>query len=327
MFGVKITGTGKYIPERKVTNFDLEKMVDTTNDWIVSRSGIQERYFVSEEEATSDMAIKAIEQALQNSNTKPEELDMIIVGTYTPDHMFPSTACIIQGRIGAVNAWAWDLNAACSGFVYSLITASQFIMTGSHKKILVVGADTSSRILDFEDRTSSVLFGDGAGAVVIEPCEEGNGIIDWVAGADGLGAEHIIMPAGGSRKPASIETVNDREHYFKMNGKDVFKFSTRALPQMIEDLLHKNSLSPEDIKLLIPHQANIRIIESGAKKAGIKMENVFINLDRYGNTVAGTIPIALNEALTEGKIRKGDYIILAGFGGGLTWAGLLIKWI
>ena len=327
MFGIKITGSGKYIPERKITNFDLEKMVDTTNDWIISRSGIEERYFVSEKEATSDMAIKAIEQALQSSNTKPEELDMIIVGTYTPDHMFPSTACIIQGRIGAVNAWAWDLNAACSGFVYSLITASQFIKTGSHKKILVVGADTSSRILDFEDRTSCVLFGDGAGAVVIEPCEEGNGIIDWVAGADGLGAEHIIMPAGGSRKPASVETVNNREHYFKMNGKDVFKFSTRALPQMIEELLQKNKLSPEDIKLLIPHQANKRIIESGAKKAGINMDNVFINLDRYGNTVAGTIPVALNEALAEGKIRKGDYIILAGFGGGLTWAGLLIKWI
>ncbi|MCK9223458.1 MAG: ketoacyl-ACP synthase III [Candidatus Muirbacterium halophilum] len=327
MFGVKITGTGKYIPEKKITNFDLEKMVDTTNEWILSRSGIEERYFAAENEATSDMSIKAIYSALEKSNTKPEELDMIIVGTYTPDNIFPSTACIIQGKIGAVNAWAWDLNAACSGFVYSLITASQFIMTGSHNKILVVGADTSSRILDFEDRTSCVLFGDGAGAVVIEPCEEGNGILDWVAGADGTGAEHIIMPAGGSRKPASVETVNNREHFFKMNGKDVFKFSTRALPQMIIDLLTKNNLSPDDIKLLIPHQANIRIIESGAKKAGIKRENIFINLDKYGNTVAGTIPIALDEALSQNRIKQGDYIILAGFGGGLTWAGLLIKWI
>ncbi|MFW5781794.1 MAG: beta-ketoacyl-ACP synthase III [Candidatus Muiribacteriaceae bacterium] len=327
MFGVKITGTGRYLPEKEVSNFDLEKIVDTSNDWIVSRSGIHNRRFVSEEQATSDMAIAASETALRKAGAKPEEIDMIICGTYTPDHIFPSTACIIQGKIGAHNAWAYDINAACSGFVYSLITASQFIKTGAHKKILVIGADTSSRILDFEDRTSCVLFGDGAGAVVVEACDEGEGVIDWVAGAIGTGYEHIIMPAGGSRKPASHETVDAREHFFRMNGKEVFKFSTRALPDMISQILERNSLRSDDIRLLIPHQANIRIIESGARKVGIAKENIFIDLDKFGNTVAGTIPIALDEALEQGRIKKGDNVILSGFGGGLTYASLLIKWI
>ncbi|PLX15293.1 MAG: 3-oxoacyl-ACP synthase [Candidatus Muiribacterium halophilum] len=326
MYGVKITGTGRYLPEKEVSNFDMEKMVDTTDEWIRSRSGIEKRRFVAEDQATSDMAFIASKKALEKAGVRPEELDMIIVGTYTPDMPFPSVACMIQGRLGAKNAWAYDLQAACSGFVFSLITASQFIKAGSHKKILVVGGDTSSSILDFEDRTSCVLFGDGAGAVVIEPCEEGKGIIDYVAGADGTGAEYIEMPAGGSRNPASHETVEKRMHYFKMNGKEVFKFSTRALPAMIKEILERNSIAADQIKLLIPHQANIRIIQSGAKKAGIPKENIFVNLDKYGNTVAGTIPIALDEALEQGRIKEGDLVLLSGFGGGLTWGTLLIRW-
>jgi len=326
MYGVKITGTGRYLPENEVSNFAMEKLVDTTDEWIRSRSGIENRRFVADGQATSDMAMVASKKALERAGVSPEELDMIIVGTYTPDMPFPSTACIIQGKLGAENAWAYDLQAACSGFVFSLITASQFIKTGSHKKILVIGADTSSSILDFEDRTSCVLFGDGAGAVVIEPCEEGKGIIDFVAGADGTGAEYIRMPAGGSRNPASHETVDKRMHYFKMNGKEVFKFSTRALPSMIKDILERNDLTADRIKLLIPHQANIRIITSGAKKAGIPRENIFVNLDKYGNTVAGTIPIALDEALEQGRIKEGDLVLLSGFGGGLTWGTLLIRW-
>ncbi|MGM0606909.1 MAG: beta-ketoacyl-ACP synthase III [Candidatus Muiribacteriota bacterium] len=326
MTGVKISGLGSFLPEKRVTNKDMEKIVDTTDEWIVSRSGIKERRFASEDVASSDLAYKAALEALRNSNTQPEELGMIIVGTYTPDYPFPSTSCILQGKLGAENAWAYDVQAACSGFVYSLITATQFIKNSTYKKILVVGVDTCSRILDFEDRGTCVLFGDGAGAAVIESCEEGSGIIDWTAGADGKGAELIIMPGGGSKKPASKETVENRDHYFKMNGKEVFKFSQRVFPRMIKKLLQRNQISPEKLKIVIPHQANVRILESGAKKAGISFDKLYINLDRYGNTVAGTIPIALHEALKDGKIQKDDYIILAGFGGGLTWASLLIKW-
>ena len=315
-----------HLPEKRLTNFDLEKMVDTTDEWIFTRSGIRERRIAEPSEKTSDLAVKAGEMALKNSGISPDKIGAILLATFTPDRPISATACIVQKRLGCVNAAAMDIEAACSGFVYSASLASSLIASGMCDYVLVIGADILSKVIDFTDRNTCVLFGDGAGAVVFGPAQGDEGVFDCVMGADGGGAEHIIIPAGGTEMPTTAETVEKRLHYVKINGKEVFKFSIQIVGEMIEKVLERNNMKLDDISLIIPHQANIRIIESAAKRFECPMEKFFVNLDKYGNTVAGTIPICLHEALEQGRIKKGDNVFLVGFGGGLTWGTLAMKW-
>lgn len=323
----QIIGTGIYLPEKKLTNFDLEKMVDTSDEWIYTRTGIKERRIVEPHQKLSDIAIPAAQMALKNANIPPEKIDMIILATFTADRPISATACLIQEKLGCVNAAAFDIEVACSGFVYALSIAHQFIATRTMNYILVIGADILSKFLDFTDRASCVLFGDGAGACVVGPSEDPNtGIFDLLLGADGSGYEHIRILGGGSEHPASEDTVKNRMHYIQMNGKEVFKFSTRIVGDMIEKVLKKNNLNLDDVSLIIPHQANIRILESAANRFNCPMSKFYTNLEKYGNTVAGTIPICLHEALLEKKIKKGDTILLVGFGGGLTYGLVALRW-
>jgi 3-oxoacyl-[acyl-carrier-protein] synthase-3 len=324
---VGILGTGSALPEKILTNFDLEKMVDTNNDWIVSRTGIKERRIADDETAVSDLAYEAALKAMESADITAEQLDLIIVATVTPDMAFPSTACILQDRLGAKNAAAFDLEAACSGFLYGITVGQQFIATGMYKKVLVIGAETLSKITDFTDRGTCVLFGDGAGAVILGEVEEGYGILSTDLGAKGEGGKYLTLPAGGSRRPASIETVENREHFIKMGGGEVFKFAVRIMGQGAAAVVEKAGLQIEDVDYLVPHQANIRIIEAAAKRLKLPMEKVKVNLDRYGNMSAASIPVALDEAIKEGKVNKGDHVVLVGFGGGLTWGAALIRWI
>lgn len=321
-----IIGTGMYVPEKRLTNHDLEKIIDTSDEWIISRTGIRERRIVEDGENLTDLAIAAAEMALKNSGVPAEKIGAVILATFTADRPIAASACLIQNKVGCVNAAAFDVEAACSGFVYSTFIASQFVATGAMDYVLVIGADVLSRVLDFTDRNSCVLFGDGAGAFVLGPAEKDEGFFDQVLGADGGGYDLIHIPAGGTAMPASEQTVRDRQHFVKINGKEVFKFSTRIVGDMIEQILTKNNLTLDDIALIIPHQANIRIIESAAKRFKCPIEKFYTNLDKYGNTVAGTIPICVHEALAEGKIKEGDIICLTGFGGGLTWATLALRW-
>jgi 3-oxoacyl-[acyl-carrier-protein] synthase-3 len=321
-----IIGTGSYVPEREVTNFDMEEMVDTSDEWIVSRTGIKSRRFADDETATSDLALEASKKALKDADITAEDLDLIIVATITPDMSFPATACIIQDKLGATHAAAFDLSAACSGFLYGLTVANQMIASGLYENILVIGAETLSKILDFEDRNTCVLFGDGAGAVVMGPVEDGRGVLSTDLGSDGSGGMALHLPAGGSRNPATIETVKNKMHYVQMEGSEVFKFAVRAMGRASKKVIKEANLKLEDVDYLVPHQANIRIIQSAAKKIKLPMDKVKVNLDQYGNISAGSIPIALDEAIKEGKINKGDNIVLVGFGGGLTWGACLIKW-
>lgn len=323
---VGILGTGSAVPPKVLTNFDLEKMVDTNDEWIVSRTGIRERRIADEATACSDLALEAAQKAIENAGITAEDLDMIIVATVTPDMFFPSTACILQDKLGASKASAFDLEAACSGFLYGLTVAQQFIATGMYKHVLVVGAETLSKIMDFTDRGTCVLFGDGAGAAVLGEVEEGYGILSTDLGAKGEGGKYLTLPAGGSRMPASRETVDNRQHYIHMGGGEVFKFAVRIMGQGAVSVIEKAGLVIEDVDYLVPHQANIRIIEAAAKRVKLPMEKVKVNLDRYGNMSAASIPVALDEALREGKIKRGDHIVLVGFGGGLTWGAALIKW-
>lgn len=323
---VGIIGMGSYVPDKIVTNKDLEKIVETSDEWIASRTGIRERRIAEPDMATSDMATKAAERALADAGVSPEEIDLIIVGTATPDMFFPSVACLVQANLKAINAAAFDLTAGCSGFVYSLVTASQFIKSGLYKKVLVIGAETLSKILDWTDRNTCVLFGDGAGAAVLAATESGCGILGVDLGADGAGGDLLKLPAGGSRNPATAETINQRMHFVHMNGNEVFKFAVKIMGETALKALHQAGLKHEDIDCLIPHQANIRIIQSAAKRLQLPMEKVFVNVDKYGNTSAASIPIALEEALHSGKIKKGDIVVLVGFGAGLTWASCVIKW-
>ncbi|MBN2260968.1 MAG: ketoacyl-ACP synthase III [Clostridiales bacterium] len=323
---VGILGTGSALPEKILTNFDLEKMVETSDEWIVSRTGIKERRIADENTATSDLSYEAALKAMEMAGVTAEELDLIIVATVTPDMAFPATACILQDKLGAKNAAAFDLEAACSGFLYGITTGQQFIATGMYKKVLVIGAETLSKITDWTDRGTCVLFGDGAGAVVLGEVEEGSGILSTDLGAKGEGGKYLTQPAGGSRKPATIETVNNKEHFIQMGGGEVFKFAVRIMGQGAETVIKKAGLELEDVDYLVPHQANIRIIEAAAKRIKLPMEKVKVNLDKYGNMSAASIPIALDEAVSEGKINKGDHIVLVGFGGGLTWGAALIKW-
>jgi len=322
----RITSTGSYLPERVLTNFDLEKMVDTSDEWITERTGIKERRIANENQAASDLAYEASKLALERAALAVEDIDLLIAATVTGDMPFPSTACVLQDKLGAKKAAAFDINAACSGFLYGLYIADGLIRSGMHKRVLVVGTEVLSKITDWEDRTTCILFGDGAGAAILEPTEEGRGIISMCINSDGSMWDLLHLPGGGSKNPASRDSIEKRLHYIKMKGNETFKSAVRTLEDLVVTILKENKLEPSQLSLLIPHQANLRIIQATANRLGIPMDKVIVNLDRYGNTSAASIPIALDEALRTGRIRDGDYILLEAFGGGFTWASALIKW-
>lgn len=326
MPGAKITALGCHVPPGVLTNADLEKLVDTTNEWILDRVGIVERHIAAPEVATSDMAVEAACAALTQRGISAAEIDAIIVCTVTPDMLFPSTACLVQDRIRATRAWGFDLLAACSGFIYGLTTGAHLVMGGTHQKVLVIGADTMSRIIDYTDRNTCILFGDAAGAMLIEPSEPGEGFIGFLNEIDGSGADFLKMPAGGSRQPATEETVRDRQHYVKQQGQQVYKYAVRKMYETCRDLLDRHGLSAQNVKLMIPHQANRRIITSAAERLGLSPEQVIINIDHYGNTTAATIPLATRDALQSGKLRKGDVVIFAAVGAGFTVGANLWRW-
>lgn len=326
MRSVGVLGIGHYVPEKVLTNFDLEKMVDTSDEWITERTGIKQRHIAAPEEATSDLSLKAAQKALEDAGVAPEEIDLVIVATASPDHAFPSTACLVQDRIGAKNAAAFDLSAGCSGFVYSLGVASQMIKTGLYNKALIIGAETLSRIMNWQDRNTCVLFGDGAGAAVVGVVEDGYGVLGIDLGADGSGGKYLYQPAGGSRTPASEQTIADNDHTIHMNGPEVFKFAIQIMGKTAKTALKNAGMKPEELDMLFPHQANLRIISSAAKRLKMPMEKVWVNVDKYANTSAASIPIALCEAQAAGVLKKGDNILLDGFGAGLTWAAIVLKW-
>ncbi|MCK4396909.1 ketoacyl-ACP synthase III [candidate division WOR-3 bacterium] len=323
---VAIVGTGSYAPEKILTNDDIAKIVDTSDEWIKTRTGVKERRVVGEGEATSDIATEAARRALQSANIESGDVDLIIVATSTPDFFFPATACIVQHNIGAKNAAAFDLEAACSGFLYSLSIGNSLISTGVYDNILIIGAEVFYNFLDWEDRTTCVLFGDGAGAAILRPTMKENCIIANYLGADGSGKDTIKFPAGGSRLPASQETVIQKLHYVKMRGNETFKFAVRAMSDSVLTVLKQCDISLKEVDWLIPHQANIRIMRAVADRISLPREKVIINIDRYGNTSAASIPIALDEVVRDGKIKEGDIIVMVAFGAGLTWASSVVRW-
>jgi len=323
----KISALGTYVPPRLLTNSDLEKMVDTSNDWIMSRVGIRERHVVDKGVATSDLAVEAARKALHQRNLKGSDIDAIIVGTVTPDMFFPSTACLVQQKLEAKGAWGFDLSAACSAFVYALQTGAQFIGTGVHKRVLVIGSDVMSSIIDYTDRATCVLFGDGAGAAILEPAQDDSeGLIDFIHEVDGSGAYFLYMPGGGSLNPSSKETIEKRMHYVHQDGQQVFKFAVRKQTELCQKLLERNGLKGSDIDAFIPHQANLRIISATVDRLGLRPDSVVINIDRYGNTTAGTIPLAMNSAIEQGRLKKGDLVLLAAVGAGFTIGAALLRW-
>lgn len=321
-----ILGTGFYVPEKIMTNADLEKIVETSDEWIVERTGIKERRIAEDNQPMSDLAIRAAENALHDAGVSAEELDLIIVATLTSDRIIPSTACMIQNRLGAKKAAAFDLSAACSGFAYAASVAAQFIETGAYKKALVIGAETLSKYINWEDRNTCVLFGDGAGAAVLGQVEDGYGILSFDLGSDGSGGDAIQIPSSGSLMPVSKESIDQRLNLIHMNGRDVFKFAVKAMGRTVKNSLAKIDMPQEKIDWLVPHQANIRIIESAAKRLSMPMEKVIVNIHKYGNMSAACIPIALAEAAAAKRFKKGDIIALSGFGAGLTWASCIIRW-
>ncbi|MEK4665779.1 MAG: beta-ketoacyl-ACP synthase III [Paenibacillus sp.] len=323
---VGVIGTGKYVPEKILTNSDLEKMVDTNDEWIVSRTGIKERHIAAPDQATSDLAYEAAIKALESAGMTGSDLDLIIVATITPDSSFPSTACILQDRLGAKGAAAFDLSAACSGFVYGLASATSFIQSGMYNNALVIGADCLSRITDYTDRNTCVLFGDGAGAVVVGEVPEGRGFKAFDLGAEGAGGSLLQMEGGGSRLPASAETVENKKHYIYMNGREVFKFAVRVMGTATIEVLRKAGMERTDVDLFVPHQANIRIIQSAMQRLELPEEKVVVNVDKYANTSAASIPLALVEAAEEGRMKAGDTVLMVGFGGGLTWGASVLVW-
>ncbi len=322
----RIVATGSYVPANIVTNHDLEKIVDTSDEWIVERTGIKERRVVNGDQATSDLAFEAASIALKKAHLRPKDIDLIIVATITADMAFPSTACILQDRLGAKNAAAFDVNAACSGFIYGLHIANGLIRSATHSRVLVVGAEVLSKVTDWQDRSTCILFGDGAGAVILEATKEKRGLCSTHISSDGSLGDLISLPGGGSRYPCSKETILKRLTYIKMKGNETFKVAVRTLEELVTKTLADNGLEPSQLSLLIPHQANIRIIQATAKRLGMPPEKVFVNIDKYGNTSAASVPIALDEAAQTGRIQDGDYILLEAFGGGLTWASSLIRW-
>jgi len=326
---VKISALGTYVPPRLLTNADLEKMVETSNDWIMSRVGIKERHIAEKGVGTSDLAAEAARRALAQRGIEASELDAIIVATVTPDMMFPATACLVQDKIGAQNVWGFDLQAGCSQFVYALQVGAQFVQTGAHKKVMVIGADIMSSIIDYTDRATCVLFGDGAGAVILEPVTEGDGdvgLIDFMHEVDGAGGCSLFMPAGGSLNPASHETVDKKMHFVHQDGAAVFKFAVRKMSEACVSILQRNHLTGDDIDLMIPHQANLRIIQATAERLKLPPEKVVINIERYGNTTGATIPLAMHTAIEEGRLKKGDLVLLAAVGAGFTVGTTLLRW-
>jgi 3-oxoacyl-[acyl-carrier-protein] synthase-3 len=324
-YRVAVTGIGAYAPERVLTNHDLAQMVDTSDEWIVARTGIRERRIAEPEQALSDLCLPACREALENANADPSSLDLIIVATVTPDMAFPSTGAIVAAELGAPDAAAYDLSAGCTGFMYALAQAHGMLAAGLAHRALVVGGDVLSRILDWSDRSTVVLFGDGAGAVVLEPAREA-GFLAFELGAEGSGGVHLYMPAGGSRAPATAETVAAHEHFAKMNGREVFKFATRVLVSSAHEILDEVGLTVDDVDVYIPHQANVRIIDHAAKKLGIDENRVVVNVDRYGNTSSGSIPLAIADAVTDGRLRPGELVLMTGMGAGLTWGSALMEW-
>jgi 3-oxoacyl-[acyl-carrier-protein] synthase-3 len=323
---VQILGWGKALPERVLTNDDLSHMVDTSDGWIRERTGILERRIAGDEETTASLAIEAARHALETAALDPMDLDLIMVATITPEYLFPATACLVQDALGASRAAAFDLNAGCTGFIYALALAAEGIQAGAYEHILVIGAETLSRFLDWEDRRTCVLFGDGAGAVLLGASGAPGGVLTTLLGADGSGAELLILPAGGSRRPATPETTANGLHYLQMDGRKIFRFATRIIPRATREVLHGVGLSLEDLDLLIPHQANQRIIEASAQRLGLSTERIFTNLAHYGNTSSASIPIALCEAVEAGRVQAGDHLVLVGFGAGLTWGAAVIEW-
>jgi 3-oxoacyl-[acyl-carrier-protein] synthase III len=322
----RITALGTYVPPRLLTNADLEKMVETTDQWIRERTGIRERHIVDKGVATSDLGLQAAKKALAERKIAPDDLDAIIVATVTPDMLFPCSACLVQHKLGAKHLWGFDLNAACSSFVYALQVGSQFIATGVHKKVMVIGADVMSSIIDYTDRATCVIFGDGAGAVILEPAEDSVGIIDFLHEVDGSGGCSLFMPGGGSLNPSTHETVDQRMHYVHQDGQAVFKFAVRKMAELCEKLLERNGLTGKDLDVFIPHQANKRIITATADRLGLPAEKVIIDIDRYGNTTSATIPLAMNTARQQGKLKKGDLVLLAAVGAGFTVGTTLLRW-
>jgi 3-oxoacyl-[acyl-carrier-protein] synthase-3 len=323
----KISALGTYVPPRLLTNADLEKMVDTNNEWIMARVGIRERHIVDKGVATSDLAVEAAKKALAQRGLEPSDVDAIIVGTVTPDMFFPSTACLVQHKLGAKGVWGFDVSAACSAFLYALQTGAQFISSGVHKRVLVIGADVMSSIIDYTDRATCVIFGDGAGAVILEAAEDDSvGLIDFIHEVDGSGGCFLYMPGGGSLNPSTRDTVDQKMHYVHQDGQQVFKFAVRKQTEACEKLLARNGLKGSDIDAFIPHQANLRIINATADRLGLRPDAPIINIERYGNTTAGTIPLAMGTAVEEGKLKKGSLVLCASVGAGFTVGATLMRW-
>ena len=324
----KITALGTYVPPRILTNQDLEKMVDTTNEWILERTGIRERHLVDQGVAASDLAVEAVKNLLKSHPIDLQEIDLIVVGTVTPDMMYPSTACLVQNKLGIHRTWGFDVSAGCSGFLYALNSGAEFVASGRYKKVLVIGSDVNSSMTDFTDRAVCINFGDGAGAVLLEPTEDGEdyGIMEIEAQIEGMGGQFLYMPGGGSLHPASHETVDQKMHYIHQDGQQVFKYAVKKMAEMTERVLQKNGLSGSDVGCFIAHQANRRIIVATADRLKMPMEKVIINIDRYGNTTAGTIPLAMQTAIEDGKLKKGDLVLLAAVGAGFTSGATLLRW-
>lgn len=324
---VKVSSVGTAVPEGVLTNHDLERMVETSDQWIVERTGIRKRHIVDKGIATSDLATQAARQALARAGLRPDDLELIIVATITPDMQLPATACLVQDNLGASNAWGFDISIACSGFLYALVTGAQFIATGAHNNVLVIGAEVMSSIIDYTDRTTCIIFGDGGGATLLQPAEEGEGgLIDFLHEVDGSGGPYLCIPAGGSRNPASHETVDKRMHYVHQDGKAVFKHATRKMAELCLRLLERNGLTGEDVDVFIPHQANKRIIDAAAERLGMPPERIVINIEEYGNTTAGTLPLAMQTALDRKMLKKGDLVLLATVGAGFSAGAALLRW-
>ncbi len=323
----KITGVASYVPPRVLTNQDLATMVDTNDEWIRERTGISERHIADKGTAASHLATEAAKKLLAQRNVRPEEIDLIIVASVTPDMMFPATACLVQDRLGARNAWGFDLSGACSGFVYALTVGAQFVGAGTHKKALVIGSDIMSSIINYQDRATCILFGDGAGAVLVEPAaSDGEGILDFHHDIDGSGGQYLYMPGGGSLHPPSHETVDKKMHYVHQEGQQVFKYAVRRMAEVSNLLLERNGFTTGDLALVVPHQANLRIIRAMQERLGLDDSKILINIDRYGNTTAGTIPLGLCDALAQGRLKKGDLLLLVAVGAGYTTGGILLRW-
>jgi 3-oxoacyl-[acyl-carrier-protein] synthase-3 len=322
----KITGVAGYVPPKVLTNADLEKLVDTSDEWIRTRTGISERHIADNGAASSHMATEAAKALLAQTNTDPADIDLIVLATVTPDMFFPATACLVQDRLGAKKAWGFDLSAACSGFAYALTVGAQFVGSGAHKKVMVIGSDAMSKILDYKDRATCVLFGDGAGAVLLEPASDGEGILDFAHDVDGSGGCYLYMPGGGSLHPSTHETVEKNMHVVHQEGSQVFKYAVRRMAELATDLLQRNGFTSDDLALVVPHQANLRIIRAMQQRLGVDDSKVMVNIDRYGNTTAGTIPLGLRDAVDQGRLRKDDLVLLAAVGAGYTTGGVLLRW-